>query len=87
MKELATMREIDSLEKELLDLMNHGDKLDTRLTLKRPSTVTPSKYHMQLKEYISLCRHQPLAHNLLAAIADNYNLESNADDVITIVTK
>ena len=100
MRELAIVREIDSLEKELLDVMNHtrkrlhmgGDVSDVnlRLVVKRPTTVTPSEYHSQLEEYTTLCRQQLPPHDLQTATdGSRKNVDhSNTDDVIiTIVTK
>ena len=92
MEELAIVREIDLLEDELLDIMNHrnqGDDCEQRLTLKQPSIITPSEYHTQLKEYTSLCRQQAVAQSVQTATNGNsrHNVESNSDDVITIVTK
>ena len=98
MRELAIVKEIDSLEKGLLDMMNYknplvgGDISDIslRLNIKRSSTVTLSEYHSQLKEYTALCRQQFPPHDLQTAIdGSRKNLDhSNSDDVIiTIVTK
>jgi hypothetical protein len=53
-RELALVREIDSLEEELLDMMNHNslggdnnscDDIHVRPILKRPSALSPSEYH------------------------------------------
>ena len=97
------MREIDSLEKELLDVMNHnslgGDSSccdDIRLILiKRPSTASPSEYHSQLKDYISLHSRQLPFHSPQTATDDSnsktafdHHSSRNTDGiVITIVTK
>lgn len=94
MRELAIVREIDSLEEELLNMMNHkslgGDSCDIRMIFKRPSTVSLSEYHSQLKEYITLCSQQVPPHNLQTATDDSRMTldHNNTDDIIiTIVTK
>ena len=99
------MREIDSLEKELLDMiMNHnslgGDSSccdDVRpISIKRPSTISPSEYNSQLKDYISLHSKELPFHSPQTATDDSnstkktfdHHSSRNTDDiVITIVTK
>ena len=91
MRELAIMREIDSLEEELLDMMNHkslgGDSCDIRLILKRPSTVPLSEYHSQLMEYITLCSQQVPPHYLQTDSRTTLDHNNTDDIIITIVTK
>ena len=98
MRELAIVREIDSLEEQLLDMMNQenlgGDSFDhdIRLILKRPSTMSPSKYCSQLKDYLTLCSSQQHpSHNPQTATSSRVTLDHNntkSDDiVITIATK
>ena len=103
-RELAIVREIDSLEKELLDVMNHnslgsrGDHScdDIRpILIKRPSTLTPSEYHSQLKDCVSLYSRE-LPPHIIQTATDNssskttfdHHSSRNTDDIIiTIVTK
>lgn len=93
MRELEIVRAIDTLEEELLDMMNSnspgGDSCYIRLVLKRPSTVhvTPSEYHSQLKDYFS---QQLPSHNLHTGTGMTMDRghDNNTDDIIiTIVTK
>jgi hypothetical protein len=101
-RELAIVREIDSLEEELLDMLNHnglgGDNIccdiHVRPILKRPFNSSPSEYHSQLKDYITLYSRQLPPRNLRTTTNDSNSkttfdhLSRNTDDiVITIVTK
>ncbi len=98
------MREIDSLEEELLDMMNHNslrgdnnscDDIHVRPILKRPSTLSPSEYHSQLKDYVTLYSKQFPLCNLQTATNDSnskttfdHRSSGYTDDiVITIATK
>lgn len=100
MRELAIVREIDSLEEQLLDMMNQeklgGESLDRdiRPILKRPSTMSPSKYCSQLKDYLTLCSQQHPSHNPQTAtnnsssrVTLDHNNTKSDDIIITIATK
>jgi hypothetical protein len=100
-RELALVREIDSLEEELLDMLNHnslgGDNICCDIhvhvqpiLIKRPSSLSPSEYLSQLKDYISRqlppCNLQTATNDSKKTIFDHRN--RNTDDIIiTIVTK
>lgn len=101
--ELEIVRQIDSLEEELLKLIYHrcerNDYCSTRLILKRPSTTTPAVYHSQLAENLIQCRQETPPHNLQETPPNNQQVSptnqsmknSNNSDTnevtITIVDK